>query len=40
MKIGELAQAAATPVETIRYDEKQGLLPLPPLDRSGPATCP
>lgn len=29
MKIGELAQAAATQVETIRYYEKQGLLPVP-----------
>lgn len=29
MKIGELAAAAATPVETIRYYERQGLLPAP-----------
>ncbi|MGE3924862.1 MAG: Cd(II)/Pb(II)-responsive transcriptional regulator [Lautropia sp.] len=30
MKIGELAKAAATPVETIRYYERAGLLPPPP----------
>lgn len=29
MKIGELAQASSTPVETIRYYERQGLLPAP-----------
>ena len=29
MKIGELAQAATTPVETIRYYEREGLLPAP-----------
>ncbi|MDN3918995.1 Cd(II)/Pb(II)-responsive transcriptional regulator [Roseateles violae] len=29
MKIGELARAAATPVETIRYYEREGLLPPP-----------
>jgi len=29
MKIGVLAEAAATPVETIRYYERQGLLPAP-----------
>lgn len=29
MKIGDLAQASATGVETIRYYEKQGLLPVP-----------
>lgn len=29
MKIGELAQAAATQVETVRYYEKLGLLPAP-----------
>lgn len=29
MKIGELAQAAQCPVETIRYYEKEGLLPAP-----------
>lgn len=33
MKIGELASATGTPVETIRYYEKQGLLPAP--GRSG-----
>lgn len=27
MKIGELASASATPVETIRYYEREGLLP-------------
>ena len=30
MKIGELSRAAATPVETIRYYEREGLLPAPP----------
>lgn len=29
MKIGQLAQASATPVETIRYYEREGLLPTP-----------
>jgi len=29
MKIGELAKAAGTSVETVRYYEKQGLLPAP-----------
>src|SRR5690606_18996205 len=29
MKIGELAKAAGTTVETVRYYEKQGLLPAP-----------
>lgn len=29
MKIGELAIASATPVETIRYYEREGLLPAP-----------
>ncbi|VFR16602.1 Transcriptional regulator, MerR family [plant metagenome] len=29
MRIGELAQAAGTTVETIRYYEKEGLLPAP-----------
>lgn len=33
MKIGELSRASATPVETIRYYERMGLLPAPP--RSG-----
>lgn len=28
MKIGELAQATGTPVETIRYYEREGLLPV------------
>jgi len=30
MKIGELAQASTTPTETIRFYERQGLLPQPP----------
>jgi Cd(II)/Pb(II)-responsive transcriptional regulator len=30
MKIGELAKATATPVQTIRYYEREGLLPAPP----------
>lgn len=30
MKIGELARATATPVETIRHYEREGLLPPPP----------
>ena len=30
MKIGELSRAASTPVETIRYYEREGLLPEPP----------
>jgi Cd(II)/Pb(II)-responsive transcriptional regulator len=29
MKIGELAKAAGLPVETVRFYEKQGLLPAP-----------
>lgn len=29
MKIGELAQATGTPVETVRFYEREGLLPLP-----------
>ena len=29
MKIGDLAAATATPVETIRYYERDGLLPVP-----------
>lgn len=29
MKIGELATASMTPVETIRYYEREGLLPKP-----------
>jgi Cd(II)/Pb(II)-responsive transcriptional regulator len=29
MKIGELATAADTPVETVRYYEREGLLPAP-----------
>lgn len=30
MKIGELAQATSCPVETVRYYEREGLLPAPP----------
>ena len=30
MKIGELARATGTPVETIRHYEREGLLPQPP----------
>jgi Cd(II)/Pb(II)-responsive transcriptional regulator len=30
MRIGELAKAAQTQVETVRYYEREGLLPLPP----------
>lgn len=30
MKIGELAQASATPTETIRFYEREGLLPHAP----------
>lgn len=33
MKIGELATATATPVETVRFYEREGLLPAP--SRSG-----
>ncbi len=29
MKIGELAAASSTPIETIRYYEREGLLPAP-----------
>lgn len=29
MKIGELAHAAATPIETIRFYEREGLIPAP-----------
>ena len=30
MRIGELAQATSCPVETVRYYEREGLLPAPP----------
>ena len=30
MQIGQLAQAAGVPIDTVRYYEKQGLLPAPP----------
>ncbi|MFK0375807.1 Cd(II)/Pb(II)-responsive transcriptional regulator [Pandoraea sp. NPDC090278] len=35
MKIGELARAAGTDVETIRYYERAGLLPPPPRTDAG-----
>lgn len=35
MKISELARAARVGVETIRYYEREGLLPQPPKPRSG-----
>ncbi len=35
MKIGDLAAAAATPVETIRYYEREGLLPAPARTAGG-----
>jgi DNA-binding transcriptional MerR regulator len=35
MKIGDLAKAANTPVETIRYYEREGLLPPPDRTASG-----
>lgn len=34
MRIGELAQASGTPVETIRFYEREGLLPQAPRDQS------
>ncbi|WP_141118823.1 MerR family transcriptional regulator, partial [Pandoraea sp. PE-S2R-1] len=35
MKIGELARAAGTDVETIRYYERAGLLTAPPRTDAG-----
>lgn len=35
MRIGELSKRAATSAHTIRYYEKQGLLPRPMVDASG-----
>ena len=35
MKIGELARAAGVPIDTVRYYERQGLLPLPARTASG-----
>lgn len=35
MKIGELSAASATPVETIRYYEREGLLPAPARTEGG-----
>ena len=35
MKIGDLARAAGVPIDTVRYYERQGLLPLPARTASG-----
>ena len=35
MKIGELARRAAVPIDTVRYYERQGLLPAPQRLMSG-----
>ncbi len=35
MKIGELAQSAGVPIDTVRYYERQGLLPEPQRQPSG-----
>lgn len=35
MKIGELARRASVPIDTVRYYERQGLLPQPPRQPSG-----
>ncbi len=35
MRIGELGQATGVDIETIRYYEKRGLLPLPPRASNG-----
>jgi len=35
MKIGELARAAGVPIDTVRYYERQGLLPAPSRTASG-----
>ena len=35
MKIGELATRAGVPIDTVRYYERQGLLPQPPRQPSG-----
>ena len=35
MKIGELARAAGVAIDTVRYYERQGLLPLPARTTSG-----
>ena len=35
MKIGELAQSAGVPIDTVRYYERQGLLPEPERQPSG-----
>lgn len=35
MKIGELAQRAGVPIDTVRYYERQGLLPEPERQPSG-----
>ena len=35
MKIGELSRRADVPIDTVRYYERQGLLPLPERQASG-----
>jgi MerR family Zn(II)-responsive transcriptional regulator of zntA len=35
MRIGELSKQCSIPVETIRYYEKEGLIPAPPRNASG-----
>lgn len=35
MKIGELSRASSTPIETIRYYEREGLLPAPARTEGG-----
>ena len=35
MKIGELARGVGVTVETVRFYEREGLLPLPPRQKSG-----
>ena len=35
LKIGQLAQATTCNIETIRYYERAGLLPLPPRSQGG-----
>lgn len=35
MKIGELARRARVPIDTVRYDEREGLIPVPVRRASG-----
>ena len=35
MKIGQLAREAGVPIDTVRYYERNGLLPAPPRQASG-----